>query len=63
MTVTNKPIAIIINISSYCRSLLGEGMLTHKLDSISNSVNLFSDIICNFKSELIFNRHDQFHDI
>ena len=38
-------------------------MLTHKLDSISNSVNLFSDIICNFKSELIFNRHDQFHDI
>ena len=38
-------------------------MFSHKLDSIINRVNLFSNIISNLQSELILNSHDQFNHV
>ena len=44
-------------------NLLGERMFSDKLNSIVNRVDLFSNIISNFKGKFVFNSHDQFHDV
>ena len=44
-------------------NLLGERMFSHKLNSVINRMDLFSNVISNFKSELVFNSHDQLNDV
>ena len=43
--------------------LLGEGVLRHELDGITDSVNLLSNIIGNLKGELVLNGHNQLHNV
>ena len=43
--------------------LLGEGVLRHELDGITDSVNLLSNIISNLKGELVLNGHNQLHNV
>ena len=43
--------------------LLGEGMFSHKLNGVTNRVNLLSNIISNFESELVLNGHDQLNNV
>ena len=44
-------------------NLLGERMFSHKLNSVINRVELFSNIISNFKSEFVLNGHDQLNNV
>ena len=49
--------------TDYGCSLLGEGMLAHELDGVSDSVDLLGNVVSNLQSELVLDSHDQLDHI